>query len=308
MYFKLLHYTSSLYIQTQIDSAINPYAFTRQQIRNGLDNVTVDDVKELHNYLVKNSRGIATANIPNNSEQEVKTNILMQINNLRRVENTTNRPLDIYQKIERPMVLTFANSNSQADISEVFRFKYNDTLKEKVTAEIMNSILSGSSIGLFDILREKENLAYSVHSDFSNCEDLGEVTLNILTTTDNKEIGEYSYNNVQKSIDGFNRQIKELTEGKFTDEDLDVAKRLMKASLLNNEGNYAKLIAIEGGMDSKYDIDKQNKIYNEIDNITKEDVINFAAKVFSNKPVYSVVASNDTLEANKEFLEQLKQN
>ena len=51
-----------------------------------------------------------------------------------------------------------------------------------------------------------------------------------------------------------------------------------------------------------------NKIYNEIDNISKEDVINFAKKVFSNKPVYSIVASQDTLNANNEFLERLKQN
>jgi predicted Zn-dependent peptidase len=50
----------------------------------------------------------------------------------------------------------------------------------------------------------------------------------------------------------------------------------------------------------------KNKIYNEIDNITKQDVIDCAKKIFSNKPIYAVVASKDTLDANKEFLDSIK--
>ncbi len=53
-------------------------------------------------------------------------------------------------------------------------------------------------------------------------------------------------------------------------------------------------------------MDLKNKIYEEVDKITKEDVINYAKKIFSNKPVYAVVASKDTLDANKKFLDSLK--
>ena len=113
---------------------------------------------------------------------------------------------------------------------------------------------------------------------------------------------------MQKSITGFNRQIKELLDGKFTDEDLEIAKRSIKAGLLNNEGNYAKIDALQGGLNSPYGLDLKNKIYNEVDKITKEDVINCAQKIFSNNPVYAVVASKDTLDANKEFLDGLKNN
>ena len=297
---------SSSYIQQQFDNALNPYAFTRKEIRENLDNVTLDDLKELHRYILKNSRGIVTANIPKKSEQNVKTDILNSINSYLNVEPNKHKLLEVYREIKSPIIISVENHNSQADISETFRFKYNNTIKEKALAPIMNSILSNSSIGLFDNLREKQNLAYSVHSYISSSGNQGKITLNILTTTDNKDIGEHNYKNLQKSIDGFNNQIRELIDGKFTDEDLEIAKRSLKASLLNKEGYHSKLLMLEAGLDSQYGIELKNKIYKEIDNITKQDIIDFAKYVFSNKPIYTITATKETLDSNREYLEQLK--
>ena len=36
------------------------------------------------------------------------------------------------------------------------------------------------------------------------------------------------------------------------------------------------------------------------------EIVDFAQKVFSNKPIYAIVASQDTLDANKEFLDSLQ--
>ena len=299
---------TSSFIQNQFDNMINPYAFKRSEIYKNLDNITVEDVQELHNYLLKNSRGIVTANIPKSDEKEIKTDILKAVSTFNAVEPNNYRPLEIYKEIKQPAVFSYANNNSQADISQVFRFKYDDTIKEKAVAPVMNSILSGSSIGLFDVLREKQNLAYSVHSNIYSSGNQGQIALSILTTTDNKSIGEVKYDNLKKSIEGFNNQINELKNGKFTDEDLENAKRIIKASLLDSEGNFAKIYAIETGMDSKYGIDLRNKIYKEIDKITKEDITEYAQKVFANNPVYSITATQDTLNANKEFLDSLQKN
>lgn len=293
-------------LQKDVDTVLNPMMFRRDEVLKGLDNVTVEDVIELHKYILKNSRGLVSANIPQNSEKEVKYNILKNINGLYGVEPNKYRMLEVHKDIKKPVVVSALNHNSQADISEVFRFKRDDSIKEKAVAEVMNSILSSSSIGLFDVLREKENLAYSVFSDYSTTGNQGQLSLNILTTTDNKDIGEYRYDNVEKSINGFNRQIKELVDGKFTDEDLEVAKRSIKAGLLNNEGNYAKISALESSLNSNYGLDLKNKVYAEVDKITKQDITDFAQKVFSNKPIYAIVASKDTLDANKEFLDSLK--
>ncbi len=297
---------TSKYIQNRFDELANPYLPTSSEIINNLDNITVDDVKELHNYLLKNSYGIVTANIPRNAEKEVKSNILQSVGKMREVEPKKIRPIEIYREINKPLVFTVANKNSQADITQVYRFKYNNTIKENAVGQIMNSILTSSSIGLFDVLREKENLAYSVHSNITGMENQGKLTLNILTTTDNKDIGEVNYQNIQKSIEGFNRQLQELIEGKFTDEDLENAKRAYKASLINNEGNLRKMSMISAGMDSPYGINMKNKLYKEIDKVTKEDVMSYAKYITSNSPVYSITATQDSLDANKEFLENLK--
>ena len=297
---------NSEYLQKQFDNKLAPHRATTIEILDNLDKITVKDIQDYHQYLLNNSRGIVTANIPVSDEKEVKTNILKSVNNLKQVKENNFKLRDLYQKMQIPVVLQVSNYNSQADISESFRFKYDGSIKERAIAPVMNSILSNSSIGLFDILREKENLAYSVHSDIQCVGNQGKVTLNILTTTDNKEIGEQNYDNLQKSINGFNRQISELTNGNFTEEDLEIAKRAVKASLLNNEGNSAKIRALNGGLNSDYGIDLKNKVYAEVNNITKEDVIKFAQKVFADKPVYAIAASQDTLNANKEFLNSLK--
>ena len=43
-----------------------------------------------------------------------------------------------------------------------------------------------------------------------------------------------------------------------------------------------------------------------IDKITVDDIYNAAQKIFAGKPIYSIVATSDTLDYNKEYLENLK--
>ncbi len=246
-----------------------------------------------------------TANLPMGDKENCKSDVINAGKSLKKVKPNKVQILKMYSGNTKPQVLTKANNNSQADIMQVYKFKCDNTLEEVVLGKIANSILSNSSIGLFDNLREKQHLAYSVFSDISREGDLGEISCNILTTTDNKEIGEYSYDNVKKSIDGFTTQIEELKNGKFTDKDLENAKLAMKAELLNDEGTNAKLRSLDSGLNSKFGIDYKNQLYSMIDGITKEDVTNFAERIFKNPPIYSIVASQDTLDANKEFFEEL---
>ncbi len=283
----------------------NPYLNSKSEILQALDSIKVDDVKEFHEYVINNCRGIVSANLPEKIESNVKGKVLNFAERLHSVKPNNRQVLDLYTEQEKPVVLQKANNNSQADIHQTYRFECGDTLKETATGYLMNSILSNSSIGLFNTLREKENLAYSVRSCITRDHNSGEITLKIQTTTDNKDISEQNFENVQRSINGFHRQIEELISGKFTEQDLENAKRAYKAMLLDNEGIYSKVSSVSCGLDSKFGITYENKLYNEIDNITKEDIINFAKKAFSGKPVYSVTATQDTLDANKEFFEGL---
>ena len=81
---------------------------------------------------------------------------------------------------------------------------------------------------------------------------------------------------------------------------------MLKARLLNKEGTPLKLNALNSGLNSKEGLDFENQLFNEIDKITRADIDAFAGKAFNNPPVYSIVASKDTLEANKEYLQNIE--
>lgn len=287
-------------------SKYDEYAFSDEETLANLDSVTLDDVKDFHKYILNNSRGIITSNVGNDTENEDKNSLINIASSFKNVKPNIKEVKSTYKNVEKTEVITSEENNSQADIKQVFNFKYEDNLRNKITANIMNSILTSSSIGLFNTLREKEHLAYSVFSDINTENNWGEVSLNILTTTDNKSIGEQSYDNLKRSIEGFNRQIGELVNGKFTDEDLENAKRSYKASLLQNEGTCAKINSLSNGLDSKYGPMYENQLYETIDSITKKDIVDFAKNAFSGKPVYAITATKDTLDANKEFLASLE--
>ena len=294
---------NSIYLK--YESQRNPLCISKKHILENIDNVKLEDVQKLHDYLIKNSSGTIIMNIPE-SKPEIKDIALKYYENFDKVKPYEYSLADVYKIDKEPVVLTKEKAVSQADILQVHNFKLEDTVKEKMVAEIANSILSSSqSIGLFNTLREKEHLAYSVHSSFDTLGNIGQISCNILTTTDNKEIGEISYDNVQKSIDGFNRQINELKKSNYTDDDFESAKRMLKAKLLKREGVVSKLRALEAGLERNQGLDYYNKLYEQIDTITREDIQNFVDKAFANPPIYSIVASKDTLEANKNYLDNL---
>ncbi|MBR1776892.1 insulinase family protein [bacterium] len=294
--------TSEYLYRNEFYSKYDKDAFSVEDILKELDNITLNDIKDFHNYILNNSRGVVSSNISDEYEKEKLVNFISGFESVK-----PNNPVEknIYKDIEKPVVLTSIQNNSQADIKQVYNFKFENNIKNKITSKLMNSILTNSSIGLFNTLREQEHLAYSVFSDVATTGDLGEISLNILTTTDNKAIDEKNYQNVQRSIEGFKRRINELENGNFTEQDLENAKRSLKAVLLNSEMTAQKVENIQEGLSSKYGINYLNKVYNEIDDITKDDIIDFAANAFSGQPVYAITATKDTLEANKEYLSKL---
>lgn len=297
---------SSFSLFADYESKQNPLYTSKQDILNNIDKLTLQDIQELHDYILANSNATVTMNIPEN-DTDFQNMAEKEIEKFAPAKPYCYKFQNFYKEEDKPVVLTKAKPVSQADILQMYKFPIDNSAKEQAAVQIMNNILTNSSIiGLFNTLREKEHLAYSVHSDFDKTDNSGELSLNILTTTDNKEIGEITPDNVQKSIDGFNRQINELINSNYSDEDLESAKRKLKASILTSEGTENKLLIIKKGLYSPEGIEYSNKLLNEIDNITRDDIDNLSKKIFSTNPIYSIVASKDTLEYNKDYLESLK--
>ena len=306
------------YIETSEKSAFDkldselfkgmPKGYTKEEILKGLETLTLDDVKSLYSEIVKNSKGSISVAAPFDKKSELKTQLFGSVAQFKPVkEYSTSELQQKYLPVETTKVLIDTDFKNQAEIVQAYKFKVNDNIKDLVTIRLMNLILGGNpSSRLFMDLREKEKLAYHVRSDYSKTDDIGLLTMKIGTTTDNKETGEQHFDNVQKSIDGFSRHVQKMMTEKVTDEELENAKKTLKNNILNSSHSSSdKVLRLISSADSPYSIYKTNMMLDEIDKITADDIYNAANYIFSTKPTYSIVATEDTLKANEEYLKAL---
>ena len=286
-----------------------PIAYTTKEIINALDSITPHDVKELYSEIFKNGQGKIVISAPFKNNPELKNIIFEEISKYPNVKTWNNELQKIYKPTEKTEVFTDYNLKNQADILLGYRYKTNGNMKDSICTDLLDIILGGSSSSrLFSDLREKRHLAYAVSSSHQTVDDLGVFTLKIGTTTENKETGEKTFDNVQKSIRGFIDNIQKITTEKVSDEELELAKKKLKSSILNQlETTGGRTTTINEEFDSQYGIGFTNKIYNLIDTITADDILNTANNIFNSKPIYSVTGTIDTINANKEFFESLKQ-
>ena len=286
-----------------------PNGYTKDEILKDLETITLEDVKALYSELLKNGKGMVSVSAPFDRKPELKQEFFNNLGTFAPVKEFSQEKLqEIYKPTEEIKVLTDTDFKNQAEIIEAFRFPINQNVKDNASLKLMNIILGGNpSSRLFMDLRENEKLAYHVKSHYTNHDNMGVIALRIGTTTENKETGETSFDNVQKSIDGFNRHIEKIKTEKVTDEELNNAKLTLKNSILTalHSADGKNNTLMQSG-DSAYGIQRANLYFKEIDNITADDIYNTANYVFSGKPTYSIVATENTLKANEEYLTKLK--
>ena len=286
-----------------------PEGVSNDEILKDLESLTMDDIKQLYNSILQNGKASIAIAAPFDKKPELSNILFNNLSNFKPAKEFSVAPLpDIYTPTEQTKVLTDTDHKNQAEIVEAFKYRVNQNAKDKATIALLNTILGGNpSSRLFSDLREKEKLAYHVKSNFETNENIGLFTLKIGTTTDNKETGEQSFDNVQKSIDGFNRHIERIKTEKVSDEELENAKLSLKNSILNsNHDSGDKAANLLAGLKSPYGISRENQLFDQIDKITADDIYNAANYIFAGKPTYSIVATEDTLKANKKYLDNLE--
>ncbi len=285
-----------------------PYGKTKEELLKQLETLTLDDVKNLYNTIMTNSKAAVTVTAPFDKKPELNDTIFKNISEYKKFNvYKQNEILDKYIPVDKPKVLTDIDNKNQAEIVEAFKFRTGANLKDKLCLDLLNIILGGnSSSRLFNDLREQQKLAYHVSSDFNIRDNIGLFYLKIGTTTENKETNEISYDNVKKSIDGFNKHIEKIKTEKVTDEELNNAKLYLKNYILNSYNTSSNQnISLACSLDSPYGLSIDNEALKMIDSITVDDIYNTADYVFSGKPVYSILATENTLKANQEYLNKL---
>jgi len=279
-------------------------------ILKSLDSITLDDVKAFYDEIFSQGQGLVTVTAPFDKHPELKQKIFDNVNSYGKVKAYDTREEKIYEPVEKTEVFTNIGLKNQADIIQGYRFKNSGNMKDNVCIDLLNEIFGGSaSSRLFTDLRESRHLAYAVHSDYDKLGDMGVFMLKIGTTTENQETGEKTFDNVQKSIDGFNENIQKITTEKVMPEELESAKKQLKSEILNAvEQNIGKNTMLDNAKTTPYGIEQINQYYEIIDSITAEDILNTAKHIFNSKPIYSITATKDTLEYNRDYLNNLTRN
>lgn len=285
------------------------YGYTDEEILNSIDDVTLDDVKSFYNEIMKNANTTLVVSAPFNRKPELKDTLFKEAALLPKVKEFKPFSYENFEPVKETKVLTDVHNKNQAQIVMAYKFKINHNLKDTATLELLNSILGGSpSSRLFNDLREQQKLAYSVRSKINCINNTETLALTIGTTTENKETGEISYDNVQKSIDGFKKHIEKLKTEKVSEKELESAKLAMKNAILSqNEGGLEKTETLAYSIQTTYGINRENELLKVIDSITADDIYNAANYIFKEKPTYSIVATQNTLDANKDYLNTLAQ-
>lgn len=285
-----------------------PYGYTKYDILNNLDNVKLEDVLGLYNYLLTKSQAHLTVSAPFDRQPQLKDKIFTDFSALPNVQ--INKPFTrkLYFPTQETKVLTDVHDKNQAEIIEAFKYKDNGNARDEVVIDLLTEILGGgSSSRIFQDLREKQQLAYRVQCYSDNLGDTGVLGFFIKTTTENKETGELSYDNIKKSIEGFNKHVQLIKSEPVTQEELESAKLQLKNAYLSaTETTGRKNGIIADNAENYYGPLKFNKYLEIIDSVTADDIQQMANYIFNSNPTYSVLATENSLKANKEYLNSLE--
>lgn len=278
-----------------------------EEILKSLDTVTLADIQNLYARICNTSSATAVVSANFSDNPELKDKLLARLSAYQAKQPFTAERYSTYKPQQEAKVFTKTANKNQAKIVLAYKFKNTDNMKDKVSVELMNIILGGGpSSRLFNDLREQQKLAYSVSSDCTTFDDCGMVTLQIGTTTDNKDTNEKSFDNIQKSIEGFKTHINKLVNEYVSEEELEAAKLVMKNNILSErESKHGQTVAISTALESPYGLREKNIMLDMIDSITAKDINTAAKHIFATQPIYSIVASDDTLNFNQKYLETL---
>jgi len=290
----------------------HPYGYTPRLVLENIDRLELKDVKDLYNSLINNSQGRAVVAANFDKNPQVKDEAFKSLADLPKYREYKFVNNFKYEPLKENTVITESEERNQAHIVQMFKIQESGNVKDMAAMLLLNDILGGTSDSrLFNDLREKQKLAYRVGSKYITNGKAGQLAMEIKTTTKNSNPSENAElaKNVQRSLDGFKKHIQMLSAEPPPPSELEDAKLSLKSSLIfGSESTAGKASFTIEGMNTPYGTTYNTELLKAIDEIQPVD-IQKAAIFYLNKPsVVSLIASKDTIAANKDYLSKLSSN
>lgn len=194
-----------------------PYAIYKYGYVEDIENITKEELYEQYRELIKTSKidiYISGNYNQNEIEKTIKDNPNIQKLEERNTTNVINtkvqaKTTNLEQKIEEKMNVTQGKLVLSLDINE-------ESEETKYVLGIYNVILGASATSkLFQNVREKASLAYSARSVYIRQKNNIFIRCGI------------EINNYNKALLIIKEQLEDMKNGKFTDEDIESAKKTM---------------------------------------------------------------------------------
>ena len=270
-----------------------------EEVLKSIDNVTLNDVKKLYYQVLGNSQ----ASVGLLADEANSNMLLNRLSAFPAVQPFDTKLKKKYTPVKENKLVTEVQKRNQAEIIQGFKFKRSQNDRDEAAVVLMNTILGGkSSSRLFSDLREKQKLAYGVHSRIRYIDDIGLCCLDIGTTTEDPDNHKQTPENIRKALDGFKKHIDMIKNTKCTQEELDEAKRFVKSEYLKNfELKEDALAGIFSAKKTPYGISGINNHCEVIDSITPEDIQKAANYIFNSKSVISIIGSEQAIEEAKKY-------
>lgn len=242
-----------------------PYSYRDIGYLEDLEKITLDNLKEYYNKLITSSLIdiYIIGDIDDSFEKlidkyfDFKTYKSPKVNQI-----ITHDKLKLRSKIVKE-----ENNSSQSKLSIACKIGKLTEFERNYALTIYNMLLGGNSESkFFQIIREKNSLAYYVYSSLNKLDSLMLIRAGI------------SKDNFDRTIRLIKKLMKEMEEGKFTQDDIKIAQENYISMLNEIEDNSDAIIETYLAKDllNLGDIDERKK---EIMKVTKEDIISIAKKI-----------------------------
>ena len=193
----------------------------------------------------------------------------MQENNIksRKAVYIVNNEMTEKNNVEEPKMVEESMDVTQGKL--VLGLQINDNNKDsRFAASVYNAILGGGANSkLFQNVREKNSLAYTASSSYIR-------TKNVILVHCGIDIDKY-----EKALETIKEQLEDMKQGKFTDEYINDAKKLIISSIKSISAEQDTEITYDYGQELSNEHTTIGEYEEKIQNATREQIIEIANKI-----------------------------
>lgn len=245
-----------------------PYSLYKYGYIEDLEEITNEELYEFYKKVLKECKIdiIASGNF---KEEEIEKNIEKNIKNAKLQSREIE---DLYIQNEKKEKTNIKIKKEKMDVTQAKLVIGLDIIdcskKDKPAIAIYNAILGGGANSkLFQNVREKEHLAYTVSSLYIK-------NKNNIIIRSGIDVEKYD-----KTLEIIKKQIQDMKDGKFLEKDIENAKKLVTASHKSMQDEQDSQIAYVFSKEMEQNKTRVEEYIQEIKNIQKQEIMNVANKI-----------------------------